>query len=112
MMASSTNPKSGMMSGIRSMGETPYRRAVTSEMIAPQGVPAGFFIPTLPTPWVHRLLQQLLGLADPFYRHHRLILDDAGQKLSKSTRSTSIRELRQAGLSPADIRHKVGLAPA
>lgn len=61
---------------------------------------------------VHRLLQKLLGLYDPFYRHHRLILDDAGQKLSKSTKSTSIRELRQAGLSPADIRHKVGLAPA
>jgi glutamyl-Q tRNA(Asp) synthetase len=61
---------------------------------------------------VHRLLQQLLGLYDPFYRHHHLILDDAGQKLSKSTKSTSIRELRQAGLSPADIRHKVGLAPA
>jgi glutamyl-Q tRNA(Asp) synthetase len=61
---------------------------------------------------VHRLLQQLLGLPDPFYRHHRLVLDDAGQKLSKSTKATAIRELRAAGVTPADIRRKVGLAPA
>ena len=61
---------------------------------------------------VHRLLQQLLGLPDPFYRHHRLVLDDAGQKLSKSTKATAIRELRAAGVTPADIRRKVGLAAA
>jgi len=61
---------------------------------------------------VHRLLQQLLGLPDPFYRHHRLVLDDAGQKLSKSTKATAIRELRAAGITPADIRRKVGLAAA
>jgi glutamyl-Q tRNA(Asp) synthetase len=58
---------------------------------------------------VHRLLQQLLGLPAPAYRHHRLICDDAGQKLSKSTRATAIRELRAAGIKPADIRGKVGL---
>src|ERR1051326_7495873 len=34
---------------------------------------------------VHLLLQQLLGIPQPSYRHHRLIPDDAGQKLSKST---------------------------
>lgn len=61
---------------------------------------------------VHRLLQQLLGLPGPFYRHHRLILDDAGQKLSKSTQATALRDLRAAGVSPADIRRKVGLARA
>ena len=36
---------------------------------------------------VHRLLQQLLGMPQPAYRHHRLIVDAAGQKLSKSTAS-------------------------
>ena len=43
---------------------------------------------------VHRLLQQLLGLPQPACRHHRLILDAAGRKLSKSTEATGLRELR------------------
>jgi glutamyl-Q tRNA(Asp) synthetase len=58
---------------------------------------------------VHRLLQRLLDVPQPVYRHHRLIRDEAGQKLSKSTRATSLRELRAAGASPADIRQLVGL---
>jgi glutamyl-Q tRNA(Asp) synthetase len=58
---------------------------------------------------VHRLLQQLLGLPQPAYRHHRLVLDDAGRKLSKSTKATGLRELRAGGATPADIRRLVGL---
>lgn len=58
---------------------------------------------------VHRLLQHLLGLPQPAYRHHRLIRDAAGQKLSKSTRSTGLRELRAAGATPADVRRLLGL---
>jgi glutamyl-Q tRNA(Asp) synthetase len=58
---------------------------------------------------VHRLLQALLGLAEPVYHHHRLILDADGRKLSKATRATSLRELRASGASPADIRQMVGL---
>jgi len=59
---------------------------------------------------VHRLLQALLGLPAPTYHHHRLILDDQGRKLAKSTRSTALRELRAQGATPAAIRHMVGLA--
>jgi glutamyl-Q tRNA(Asp) synthetase len=58
---------------------------------------------------VHRLLQALLGLPPPAYRHHRLILDDACQKLSKSTGATGLRELRAGGASGADVRRLVGL---
>ena len=58
---------------------------------------------------VHRLLQDLLGISAPAYRHHRLVLDAAGQKLSKSTKATGLRELRAAGATPADIRRLVGL---
>jgi len=58
---------------------------------------------------VHRLLQQLLGLPQPAYRHHRLVLDGEGGKLSKSTAATGLRELRAAGATPADIRRLVGL---
>ena len=58
---------------------------------------------------VHRLLQELLGLPQPVYRHHRLVLDEEGHKLSKSVRATGLRQLRAAGASPADIRRLVGL---
>jgi glutamyl-Q tRNA(Asp) synthetase len=58
---------------------------------------------------VHLLLQSLLGMPQPAYRHHRLVLDASGQKLSKSTRATALRELRAAGTAPADIRRLVGL---
>lgn len=58
---------------------------------------------------VHRLLQRLLGLPQPVYRHHRLLLDDSGRKLSKSTAATGLRELRAGGGTPADIRRLVGL---
>jgi len=58
---------------------------------------------------VHRLLQILLGLPEPAYRHHALIRDGEGRKLSKSSRSTGLRELRAAGATPAGIRRSVGL---
>jgi glutamyl-Q tRNA(Asp) synthetase len=58
---------------------------------------------------VHRLLQQLLDLPQPVYRHHRLIRDAAGAKLSKSTRAPSLRDLRAQGVTPTDIRRRVGL---
>jgi glutamyl-Q tRNA(Asp) synthetase len=58
---------------------------------------------------VHRLLQVLLGLPAPAYRHHSLILDGERQKLSKSTQATGLRELRAGGATPADIRRLVGL---
>jgi glutamyl-Q tRNA(Asp) synthetase len=61
---------------------------------------------------VHRLLQALLGLPQPIYRHHRLVLDATGQKLSKSTEATGLRELRAEGATPADIRRLVGLSSA
>ena len=59
---------------------------------------------------VHVLLQHLLGLPRPVYRHHRLIVDDAGHKLSKSTQATGLRELRATGVTPDEIRRRLGLA--
>ena len=59
---------------------------------------------------VHRVLQALLGLPAPNYHHHRLILDAEGKKLSKSTRATALRALRESGATPEDIRRMVGLA--
>jgi glutamyl-Q tRNA(Asp) synthetase len=59
---------------------------------------------------VHRLLQALLDLPQPAYRHHPLIRDARGQKLSKSTAATGLRELRAAGVTPGEIRRRLGLA--
>jgi glutamyl-Q tRNA(Asp) synthetase len=59
---------------------------------------------------VHVLLQHLLGLPRPIYRHHGLVMDDAGHKLSKSSQATGLRELRAAGVAPAEIRRRVGLS--
>jgi glutamyl-Q tRNA(Asp) synthetase len=57
---------------------------------------------------VHRVLQELLGLPAPVYRHHRLLLDEHGKKLSKRDRSTTLRDLRAAGLTAADVRKAAG----
>lgn len=52
---------------------------------------------------LHRLLQQLLALPVPQYWHHPLLLDDAGEKLSKSRDSQSLSSLRGAGFRPSDL---------
>jgi len=57
---------------------------------------------------VHRLLQELLGLPAPRYRHHRLVLDLTGAKLSKSRRSPTLAALREKGASAAQIRAALG----
>ena len=53
---------------------------------------------------LHRLLQALLGYRTPVYRHHPLLRDDDGLKLSKRDGARSLAELRRNGASPAEIR--------
>jgi glutamyl-Q tRNA(Asp) synthetase len=48
---------------------------------------------------VHRILQDLLGLAQPLYWHHPLLLDENGDKLAKSRLSQPLAELRAEGIS-------------
>lgn len=59
---------------------------------------------------LHRLLQVLLDLPEPFYHHHGLITDTAGRKLAKSAGDTSLATLRAAGLTPAEIRTMIETA--
>jgi glutamyl-Q tRNA(Asp) synthetase len=61
---------------------------------------------------VHRLLQALLGLAVPRYRHHALITDASGQRLAKRDRAQTLRALRDSGRSPAEVRTLAGFADA
>ncbi len=56
---------------------------------------------------VQRLLQALLGLPEPVYAHHRLILDDQGKKFSKRDRAVTLRALRETGTTPMQIRKQL-----
>ncbi|MDJ0614662.1 MAG: tRNA glutamyl-Q(34) synthetase GluQRS [Rhizobiaceae bacterium] len=58
---------------------------------------------------VHVVLQELLGLISPSYRHHDLVFDNQRNKLSKSNRSTSLRALREAGNTAQDVIEMMGL---
>ncbi|TPI36717.1 tRNA glutamyl-Q(34) synthetase GluQRS [Mesorhizobium sp. B3-1-6] len=58
---------------------------------------------------VQRLLQELLGLPQPRYFHHRLILGPDGRKLSKSFKDTGLAALRDAGVPVRDVRRLIGL---
>ncbi len=53
---------------------------------------------------VHRLLQGLLGLPEPVYHHHRLILGPDGRKLSKSKGDTAIAAYRAGGMTAEALR--------
>ncbi len=52
---------------------------------------------------IHRLMQALLGLPTPRYRHHPLLTDAQGRRLAKRDRALSIRAMREAGMTPAAI---------
>ncbi|MBJ3777737.1 tRNA glutamyl-Q(34) synthetase GluQRS [Acuticoccus mangrovi] len=58
----------------------------------------------LPSTAVHRVLQSLLDLPAPAYRHHPLILGADGRKLSKSNGAEALQVLRDGGLSAAALR--------
>ncbi|MCH8038386.1 MAG: tRNA glutamyl-Q(34) synthetase GluQRS [Proteobacteria bacterium] len=62
------------------------------------------------TTHVHRLLQALLGLPVPEWHHHGLITGPDGARLAKRSDAHSIRALREAGKSPAEVRALAGFA--
>ena len=57
---------------------------------------------------VHRLLQALLELPVPDYAHHRLLADSEGRRYAKRDRALTLRALRQAGHSAAEVRAMAG----
>jgi len=58
---------------------------------------------------LHRLLYALFDQPAPIYRHHRLILNEEGKRLSKRDKSVSLRALRASGVSPDEIGNRLGL---
>jgi glutamyl-Q tRNA(Asp) synthetase len=58
---------------------------------------------------IHRVLQILLGLPEPSYCHHRLIVDGEGRKLAKSHKDKSLKSLRAEGATPEAIQQMIGI---
>jgi glutamyl-Q tRNA(Asp) synthetase len=57
---------------------------------------------------LHRLLQALMGWPEPAYAHHRLLADASGRRLAKRDRAATLRDLRAAGVSPAEAQALAG----
>lgn len=55
---------------------------------------------------VHRLLQALLDLPSPEYWHHPLITDEHGERLSKRSKSATLRAMRESGMTPEEVRRR------
>jgi len=58
---------------------------------------------------IHILLQRLLKLPTPIYWHHPLLTGPDGKRYAKRNKSLTLAALREAGVSPADIRSRIGL---
>jgi len=57
---------------------------------------------------IQRLLQALLDLPTPTYRHHRLLLGPDGKRYAKRDRAQTLRALRAGGMTAADLRAELG----
>ncbi|MCR5877332.1 tRNA glutamyl-Q(34) synthetase GluQRS [Phenylobacterium sp. J367] len=57
---------------------------------------------------VQRLLQALLRLPVPLYRHHHLLTGADGRRYAKRDRAETLRELRARGVTAADLRQELG----
>ncbi|OYU69482.1 MAG: tRNA glutamyl-Q(34) synthetase GluQRS [Alphaproteobacteria bacterium PA2] len=57
---------------------------------------------------IQRLLQALLGLPTPVYRHHALLRGADGVRLAKRHNAETLQSLRTAGMKPGTLRKDLG----
>jgi len=57
---------------------------------------------------VQRLLQALLDLPTPVYRHHALLSGPDGKRYAKRDRAQTLAELRAGGMTPGALRRELG----
>jgi glutamyl-Q tRNA(Asp) synthetase len=57
---------------------------------------------------VQRMLQALLALPTPTYRHHRLVAGPDGRRFAKRDHAQTLRELRASGMTAAELRGDLG----
>ncbi len=58
---------------------------------------------------IQRVIQTLLDLPTPTYRHHRLLLGPDGKRFAKRDSAQTLRELRQGGMEPGALRAELGV---
>jgi glutamyl-Q tRNA(Asp) synthetase len=58
---------------------------------------------------LHVLLQKLLELPQPVYRHHRLVLGEDGKRLAKRDEAATLKALREASKTSDDVHRILGL---
>ena len=58
---------------------------------------------------IQRLLQALLDLPTPAYRHHRLLTGPDGKRLAKRDKAETLASLRERSVTPAQIREQLKL---
>lgn len=58
---------------------------------------------------VQRVIQALLELPTPAYRHHRLILRNDGKRFAKRDTAETLRDLRGRGVAPDELRRRLGV---
>lgn len=59
---------------------------------------------------IQRLLQALLDLPAPRYRHHRLLTDAQGRRFAKRDKAETLQALRARGVTPGELRAELGFA--
>lgn len=62
----------------------------------------------IPMTSIQRVLQALLQLPTPIYRHHPLLLDETGKRFAKRDGAVTLAQIRAGGTSPADLRAQLG----
>ena len=59
---------------------------------------------------IHRVLQALLDLPNPVYRHHGLVRDETGKRLAKRDDARAISTYRAEGMSPRQVLTLAGVS--
>lgn len=62
----------------------------------------------IPMTSIQRVLQALLQLPTPIYRHHPLLLDETGKRFAKRDGAVTLAQIRAEGTSAADLRARLG----
>ncbi|MCA6305003.1 MAG: tRNA glutamyl-Q(34) synthetase GluQRS, partial [Phenylobacterium sp.] len=58
---------------------------------------------------IQRLLQVLLGLPEPVYRHHRLLVGPDGRRYAKRDLAETLQALRERGVTPTQLISELDL---